>query len=81
LNKDFDMPNQFAVQCNAPPSMFAYPKVEEKKEDEKKVVATAVLSTTAKAKAREARKEVRGGLDTVVAPSLMELYMRRLVSL
>jgi 26S proteasome regulatory subunit N2 len=33
--------------------------VEEKKEDEKKLVATAVLSTTAKAKAREARKEAR----------------------
>jgi hypothetical protein len=58
LNKDFDLPNSFAVQCNAPPSMFAYPKVEEKKEDEKKTVATAVLSTTARAKAREARKEV-----------------------
>ena len=59
LNKDFDMPTSFAVTCNAPPSMFAYPKVEEKKEDEKKLVATAVLSTTARAKAREARKEAR----------------------
>lgn len=57
LNKDFDMPNNFEVDCNAPPSMFAYPKVEEKKEEEKKLVATAVLSTTVKAKAREARKE------------------------
>jgi 26S proteasome regulatory subunit N2 len=33
LNKDFDMPLSFEVTCNAPPSMFAYPKVEEKKED------------------------------------------------
>jgi hypothetical protein len=59
LNKDFDMPNNFAVTCHAPPSMFAYPQVEEKKEDEKKLVATAVLSTTARAKVREARKEAR----------------------
>lgn len=59
LNKDFDMPSNFEVLCQTPPSMFAYPKVEEKKEDEKKLVATAVLSTTAKAKAREARKEAR----------------------
>ena len=69
LNKDFDMPNSFAVTCLAPPSMFAYPKAEEKKEDEKKLVATAVLSTTARAKAREARKEARkltapGGLGS-----------------
>lgn len=59
LNKDFDMPSNFQVTCNAPPSMFAYPKIEEKKEDEKKLVATAVLSTTAKAKAREARREAK----------------------
>lgn len=59
LNKNFDMPTNFGVTCNAPPSMFAYPKVEEKKGDEKKVVTTAVLSTTVKAKAREARKEAR----------------------
>ena len=59
LNKDFDVPKGFAVRCNAPPSMFAYPKPEEKKEDKKELVATAVLSTTARAKAREARKEAR----------------------
>ena len=58
LNKDFDMPVDFSATCNAPPSMFAYPKAEEKKE-EKKFVATAVLSTTARAKAREARKEAK----------------------
>jgi len=33
LNKDFDIPVGFEVLCNAPPSMFAYPKVEEKKEE------------------------------------------------
>eukprot|EP01038_Epipyxis_sp_PR26KG_P006496 gene6496-8931_t len=59
LNKDFDLPQIFEVTCNAPPSMFAYPKIEEKKEDEKKLVATAVLSTTVRAKAREARKEAK----------------------
>mmetsp|Transcript_12734 Transcript_12734/g.21325 ORF Transcript_12734/g.21325 Transcript_12734/m.21325 type:complete len:821 (-) Transcript_12734:281-2743(-) len=59
LNKDFDMPTGFSVTCNAPPGMFSYPKVEEKKEDEQKMVATAVLSTTARAKAREARKEAK----------------------
>lgn len=59
LNKDFDMPSSFEVTCNAPPTMFAYPKVEEKKVDEKKLVTTAVLSTTARAKAREARKEAK----------------------
>lgn len=59
LNKDFDMPNNFSVVCQAPQSMFDYPKNEEKKSDEKKAVATAVLSTTVKAKAREARKEAK----------------------
>ena len=38
--------------------MFAYPKPEEKKDD-KKLKATAVLSTTARASARQARKEAR----------------------
>jgi hypothetical protein len=38
--------SNFTVTCNAPQSMFAYPKAEEKKEDNKKLVATAVLSTT-----------------------------------
>lgn len=59
LNADFHMPVSFNVQCNAPPSMFAYNKAEEKKEEDKKPIATAVLSTTAKAKAREARKEAK----------------------
>lgn len=59
LNKDLDMPVDYEVLCNAPPSMFAYPITEEKKDDVKKLVATAVLSTTAKAKSREAKKEAR----------------------
>lgn len=57
LNKDFDLPNSFTLTCNAPLSMFDYPKVEEKKSEDKKLVATAVLSTTARAQQRVARKE------------------------
>lgn len=59
LNKDFNIPKQFAVKCAAAPSMFAYPKADERKEDKKERVVTAVLSTTAKTKAREARKEAK----------------------
>jgi len=59
LNKDFQLPNNFEVTCHAPLSMFDYNKLEEKKDEEKKFVATAVLSTTAKAKVREARKEAK----------------------
>merc|ERR1712159_538448 len=59
LNSDFDMPMGYSMRCNAPPSMFAYPKMEVKEETKKELVATAVLSTTARAKAREARKEAK----------------------
>jgi 26S proteasome regulatory subunit N2 len=59
LNKDFDMPTDFETICSAPPSMFSYHKAEVKKEDEKKVVTTAILSTTARAKFREAKKEAK----------------------
>lgn len=71
LNKDFDIPKSYTVRCDAPPSMFAYPKIEEKKDDRKELVATAVLSTTARAKAREARKEARRtGSNIPEAPGL-----------
>jgi len=57
LNKDFKYPKNFEIQCNSKPSIFAYPKrLEEKKEKEKKRVETVTLSTTAKNKARLARK-------------------------
>ena len=59
LNKDFNIPKNFSVKCAAPPSMFAYPKIEEKKEDVREKVVTAVLSTTMKSRAREVRKEAR----------------------
>lgn len=60
LNKDFKYPKGFEIQCNAKPSAFAYPKrLEEKKEEKKKRVETVTLSTTAKNKARLARKKAK----------------------
>merc|ERR1712232_1444858 len=60
LNKDFKYPKNFEIQCNSKPSIFAYPKrLEEKKEKEKKRVETVTLSTTAKNKARLARKRAK----------------------
>jgi 26S proteasome regulatory subunit N2 len=80
LNGNFDMPTSFNLQCNAPPSMFAYHKQEEKKEEDKKPIATAVLSTTAKARAREARKEAKKlglarqpSVDSVTMPGSIPL--------
>jgi 26S proteasome regulatory subunit N2 len=65
LNKDFKFPKGFEIQCNAKASSFAYPrKLEEKKEEKKKRVETVTLSTTAKEKARLARKRAKAGLDT-----------------
>uniref|UniRef100_A0A7S1FUU4 26S proteasome regulatory subunit RPN2 C-terminal domain-containing protein n=1 Tax=Corethron hystrix TaxID=216773 RepID=A0A7S1FUU4_9STRA len=58
LNKDFNVPKCFGITCNAKPSLYAYPKkLEEKKEEKKKRIETVALSTTAKSKAREARKK------------------------
>ena len=62
LNKDFKFPKNFEVVCNSKPSAFAYPKkLEEKKEEKKKRVETVTLSTTAKEKARQARKRAKEG--------------------
>lgn len=64
LNKDFKMPNKYVATCDSRPSQFAYPKkLEEKKEEKKERVTTVTLSTTAKAKAREARKELSSRKD------------------
>ena len=51
------MPTEgFSVRCAAPASMFAYPIPDEKKEGDSNVVTvTAVLSTTARTKQREAK--------------------------
>lgn len=66
LNKDFKFPKKFEVVCNAKPSAFAYPKkLEEKKEEKKKRVETVTLSTTAKEKARLARKRAKEGGTTM----------------
>lgn len=62
VNKDLKVPKSFQVKLNAKPSLFKYPeflKKEEKKETKK--VETAVLSTTAKVKARVDRKKKDGG--------------------
>ena len=62
MNKDFKYPKTFEIQCNSKPSVFAYPKrLEEKKEEKKKRVETVTLSTTAKEKARLARKRAKMG--------------------
>ena len=64
LNKDLKYPKSFEIQCNSKPSVFTYPKkLEEKKEEKKKRVETVTLSTTAKSKARLARKKAKGGND------------------
>ncbi|OCF35997.1 26S proteasome regulatory subunit N2 [Kwoniella heveanensis BCC8398] len=55
------------LTCNARPSLFAYPSTEKKVEEKKKDKAkAAVLSTTAKAKARERVKKAEAGeaMDT-----------------
>lgn len=57
LTKDFKYPKHFEIVCNSKPSVFAYPKkLEPKKTTEKKRLETVTLSTTAKNKARLARK-------------------------
>eukprot|EP00545_Synedropsis_sp_CCMP1620_P000368 CAMPEP_0119008552 /NCGR_PEP_ID=MMETSP1176-20130426/3775_1 /TAXON_ID=265551 /ORGANISM="Synedropsis recta cf, Strain CCMP1620" /LENGTH=990 /DNA_ID=CAMNT_0006960907 /DNA_START=31 /DNA_END=3003 /DNA_ORIENTATION=- len=66
LNKDLKYPKGFEIQCNSKPSVFAYPKkLEEKKEEKKKRVETVTLSTTAKSKARQARKKAKEGGESI----------------
>ena len=60
LNKNLKYPKKFEIICHAKPSQFAFPKkLQEKKEKEKKLVETVTLSTTAKEKARLARKKAK----------------------
>ena len=66
LNKDLKMP-KFEFESKAKPSKFAYPALVKPKTDDKvEKVATAILSTTAKAKARakKAEKEKGNAMDT-----------------
>ena len=60
--QDFNYPKKYEIQCNSKASVFNYPKkLEEKKEEKKKRVETVALSTTAKEKARQARKRAKEG--------------------
>ncbi len=67
LDEELRIP-KIDFHCNARPSTFAYPSNTKKAEkEEKKKAKTAVLSTTAKAKAREKSKKAEQGeaMDTV----------------
>ena len=58
VNKDLKVPKSFKITLNAKASMFAYPEMLKKEEGKsKEKVETAVLSTTAKVKARKDRKD------------------------
>lgn len=62
VNENLKVPKSFQAVSNAKPSLYKYPdflKKEEGKEKEK--VETAVLSTTAKVKARVGRKQKAEG--------------------
>ena len=62
VNKDLKVPKSFQVKLNAKPSLFKYPDFMKKEENKtKEKVETAVLSTTAKVKARVDRKKKEGG--------------------
>lgn len=64
LNKNFKYPKKFEIVCHGKPSAFAHPKkLEEKKEEKKKLVETVALSTTAKNMARMARKRAKEEAD------------------
>lgn len=78
LNKDLKYPKGFEIQCNSKPSVFTYPKkLEEKKEEKKKRVETVTLSTTAKSKARLARKKAKEGGDDSMRMDLDESEMKK----
>lgn len=66
-------PKDFVARCDCKPSVFAYPApvtVEDKKSKEK--LPTAVLSTTARAKARAAKKEKTKGDKADDKPDAMD---------
>lgn len=70
VNENLKVPKSLSIISQAKPSLYKYPdfiKKEEGKEKEK--VETAVLSTTAKVKARAGRKQKEGGVsETPKAP-------------
>ena len=65
VNKDLKVPKSFEIKLNAKPSNFKYPEFLKKDEGkQKEKVETAVLSTTAKVKARvDRKKKEEGGGD------------------
>jgi 26S proteasome regulatory subunit N2 len=66
LNKNFEIP-KFEYHSNVRPSMFAYPpNITPPAAETVEKVATAVLSTTAKAKARAKKKEGATAMDVVI---------------
>lgn len=74
LNKDFKYPKKFEILCDSKPSAFAYPKkLEEKKEEKKKHVETVTLSTTAKNKARLARKRAKEEAESGECDAAMDV--------
>ncbi|TFK41267.1 armadillo-type protein [Crucibulum laeve] len=65
LNSDLKVP-KFEYVSNAKPSLFAYPSsIKPPKKEAVTKVATAVLSTTAKAKAREKKKAAAEGTESM----------------
>lgn len=74
LNKDFKYPKKFEILCDSKPSAFAYPKkLEGKKEEKKKHVETVTLSTTAKNKARQARKRAKEEAESGEGAAAMDV--------
>ena len=74
VNEQLKVPKSFSIVSNAKPSLYKYPdflKKEEGKEKEK--VETAVLSTTAKVKARVGRKQKADGGVTPSAANDAEM--------
>ena len=64
LNKELKMPKSFGMVCNAKASQFKPPDpLKQKTEEKKERVETVTLSTTARAKARSARKKEEGGAE------------------
>jgi 26S proteasome regulatory subunit N2 len=62
VNESLKVPKSFTIISNAKPSLFKYPEFLKKDENvDKGKVETAVLSTTAKVKARVGRKAAKEG--------------------
>jgi 26S proteasome regulatory subunit N2 len=66
VNENLKVPKSFTIVSNAKPSLFKYPEFLKKEENkDKSKVETAVLSTTAKVKARVGRKAAKDGAGDV----------------